>query len=647
VTSRPSTSRERKTSTRTVSRPSPRSKGRELDLETLIGLPQFLFPKLSWRRDRLAYFWDGTGRIELYDRSIDRDDARQVSHGEVPRSIRWHPIWDRTDQSLVFHRDLGGDERFDLFRIDRETSEVRQLTERPADSYPMEFSPDNRWILVRSNMAGKNGRAQANLWRVPAEGGNAEQLTDYASPVSFVGFGTVTWSPDGRRIAYGANESDDPRNQDVYVCGADGSNPRQVYRGRLGSQDSAAAWHPDGRRLAFSSDQSGRYRPGILDLESGAIQWLGDDRRDEVPEEFSPDGRSLLTQVLDGVRIVPRIYSLATGRGQNLETTRGFVFDPEFASDGRSVLTWFMSPTRRGEYARLRVGRPPETVVPAEYGTVNRARFVNPRTVRYPTFDGRRVEALLYVPKDAGARRLPALIEVHGGPTGQFARFFDAETQSIVSRGFVVLQPNIRGSTGYGAEFQNLNRNDWGGGDLRDVVAGARYLKSLPYVDPKRLGIWGGSFGGFMTYLATVKEPDLWQAACAWVGVTDLEQMYGESREHYQYFLREEMGDPVKNRDLWRDRSAIHFADRLKTKLLILHGINDPRCPIDQASRYRDRLLELGRREGEDFEYVVLEDEGHGSADREQRLRSVRRLTGFFEKTLGKPADSGGSGSQI
>jgi dipeptidyl aminopeptidase/acylaminoacyl peptidase len=614
-------------------------KGR-FDLETLVRLPSLLYPKLSWARDRLAYFWDGTGRLELYVRSTDVDDVRQVSHGEVPRSLRWRPTWDRTDRSLVFIRDVGGDERYDLFRIGLDSAEVRQLTDRPADSYPSEFSPDNRWILFRSNMAGKGGRAQSNLWRVGSDGGTPEQLTDYASPVSGFGFGTSSWSPNGRQIAYSANETDDPRNQDVYVCDADGSNARRVFRGRIGSADGVAAWHPDGRRLLILSDASGRNRPGVLDLEKETVQWYGDGRRDEIAGEFSPDGSSLLTILLDGVRVVPRSYSLTTLRGSDLRMDGGVVMDAEFAPDGRSVLAWYQSPIRRGEFARLSSHRPPQTLLPAEYGSLDRSRLVNPRTVHYKTFDGRQIEALLYVPKHPKRRNQPALIEVHGGPTGQFFRYFDYGSQYFASRGFVVLEPNIRGSTGYGAEFQDLNRKDWGGGDLRDVVAGARYLAKLPYVDPKRLGIWGGSFGGFMTYLATVKEPDLWRAACAWVGVTDLELLYKESREHYKYYFHEQMGDPEKDRDLWRDRSAVHFADRLRAKLLIVHGTNDPRCPIDQARVYRDRLIALGRREGRDFEYHELGEEGHGSADIEQKLRSTRIMSDFFERTLASPDES-------
>ena len=182
--------------------------------------------------------------------------------------------------------------------------------------------------------------------------------------------------------------------------------------------------------------------------------------------------------------------------------------------------------------------------------------------------------------------------------------------------------------------FRDAALKDWGGADLEDVAAGAEYLASLPYVDPDRLVVFGGSYGGFMTFIAATKKPDLWRAAVAWVGISDLHRMWDESKEHFRYFLREQMGDPEKDRDLWRDRSAIEFADQLSAKLLMVHGVNDPRCPVSQSRMFRDRLLTLGKREGDDFEYVELADEGHGSADIQQKIRTFTILTDYLERVL-------------
>ena len=146
--------------------------------------------------------------------------------------------------------------------------------------------------------------------------------------------------------------------------------------------------------------------------------------------------------------------------------------------------------------------------------------------------------------------------------------------------------------------------------------------------------VFGGSYGGYMTLIAATKKPELWRAAVSWVGISDLHLMWEESKEHFRYFLREQMGDPEQDRALWRDRSAIEFADRLQAKLLIVHGVNDPRCPISQSRLFRDRLLALGKREGQDFEYVELTDEGHGSADIQQRIRTFTTLADYLERTL-------------
>jgi dipeptidyl aminopeptidase/acylaminoacyl peptidase len=274
-------------------------------------------------------------------------------------------------------------------------------------------------------------------------------------------------------------------------------------------------------------------------------------------------------------------------------------------------------------------------LLPAEYGTIDRALFVEAKHVWYPTFDGRKIPALLYTPRGiAAGERLPALVHVHGGPTWQWFRGFDPFAQFLVDRGLVVIEPNIRGSTGYGVDFRDAAIKDWGGADLEDVAGAAEYLKTLPYVDPERLVVFGGSYGGFMSFIAATKKPDLWRAAVAWIGISDLHKLYDKSMEHFKYYFREQMGDPEKDRALWRDRSAIEFADKLQAKLLMVHGVNDPRCPVEQSQIFRDRLLALGRKEGEDFEYVELGDEGHGSTDIAQKIRTFNILADYLERVL-------------
>lgn len=179
-----------------------------------------------------------------------------------------------------------------------------------------------------------------------------------------------------------------------------------------------------------------------------------------------------------------------------------------------------------------------------------------------------------------------------------------------------------------------MNLNDWAGGDLEDVAAGVTYLKSLGIVDPERVVVFGGSYGGYMTFMAVVKKPNLWKAGIAWIGITDLHRLYDNSMEHFKYYLRMLMGDPQENAELWKDRSAINFVENLKAKLLILHGVNDPRCPVEQSRIFRDRMLELGYKENDDFEYIEFADVGHASSDIEQKTATYKLILDFLDRTI-------------
>ena len=306
-----------------------------------------------------------------------------------------------------------------------------------------------------------------------------------------------------------------------------------------------------------------------------------------------------------------------------------------FQVDARLLVIYSTDTTRPSMVAYDLATDTHETLLPAEYGSLDPSVFVGGEHVYYQSFDGLAIPAILDRPPEvAEGARLPAIVHVHGGPTAQFFRGFDPFAQFLVDKGFVVLEPNIRGSTGYGVGFRDAALKDWGGADLEDVAAGAEYLKGVPYVDPDRIVVFGGSYGGYMTFMAVTKKPDLWRAGVAWVGITDLKRMYDTSMEHFKYFLREQMGDPEQHAALWADRSAINFADRLRARLLMVHGANDPRCPVEQSRIFRDRLLELGREEGADFEYVELSDEGHGSNDIEQKIRTFRILADYLYRVL-------------
>ena len=351
-----------------------------------------------------------------------------------------------------------------------------------------------------------------------------------------------------------------------------------MFSVREGSRESLADWHPDGKRLAVSSDSGGTSRPGILDLDTGEVRWLGKEGIDEFASEFSGDGAWLLAIRNEDSSLKPILYKVESGEARELALPPGLAMGGGFVLGDEKLLVQHSAANRRPELLLYDLASDTyETLLSAEYGWIDPKLFVADEYVKYPSFDGQAVPAILYKPQGAGesSEKLPAIIHVHGGPTGQFFRGFDLYAQFLVASGFVVLEPNVRGSTGYGVTWRDCNIKDWGGGDLEDVAAGAEYLKTLPYVDPERIGVFGGSYGGFMSFIAVVKKPDLFKVGVPWIGITDLHKLYEEDMEHFRYYFRQQMGDPEPDHALWRDRSAIEFADQLKAKLLILHGTND------------------------------------------------------------------------
>ena len=596
-------------------------------LEDIMHLPSVYFPTVSNDGKRLAFYWDATGQMELYVIDLPDSAPQQISKGNVPKALRAGFIWSQDDQRIVFAKDVGGNEQHDLYSMDVASGEVTQLTNTPtAQDYAVEFSPDNAWISMLSNRDG-----QLNLYKLKSDVKAAVQLTEFANPVS-----GGHWSPDGTQLTITANEAKDLRNADVYVVAADGSNCQRVLRVNEGSKDRPVAWLPDGQRLAITSDASGVNRPGILDLQSETVTWLGTEGVDESAVAVSENGKMLATLRNQDAAISVVIHDLDAGTETILGGESGLAIWPEFALNDTTLVMAKASATRHRELLTIELATEQESILtPVDYGPVDTSAFVGSKHIRYQSSDGVSIPAVLYspnnLPKNAKA---PAMVIVHGGPTSQFFRSFDPFVQVLVDRGYVVLQPNVRGSTGYGVEFRDMNLNDWGGGDLEDVAAGVDYLKSLGTVDPDRVTVFGGSYGGYMTFMAVVKKPNLWKAGIAWIGITDLHRLYDKSMEHFKYYLRMLMGDPQENADLWKDRSAINFVENLKAKLLILHGVNDPRCPVEQSRIFRDRMLELDYKEKDDFEYIEFADVGHASSDIEQKTATYKLIVDFLDRMV-------------
>jgi dipeptidyl aminopeptidase/acylaminoacyl peptidase len=263
------------------------------------------------------------------------------------------------------------------------------------------------------------------------------------------------------------------------------------------------------------------------------------------------------------------------------------------------------------------------------------------QVVTYRSFDGTPISAIVTMPfnlKRDGSN--PGIVIPHGGPTGQAQDGFSRDATALASRGYVVIQPNFRGSTGYGQVFQKANFKDLGGGDLKDTVAAKQFLVATGFVDAKKVGITGGSYGGFMTLMALGRTPGEFAAGVQLFGIINWRTMYRDEDAQLQAYQATLMGTPDSDPKVYDASSPLTYIQAVKAPLLQLQGENDIRVPRGQAQEVADAL----KAKGNTVETVFYPAEGHGFYKRENQIDSLRRTVEWFDKYLkgasapGKPA---------
>ncbi|UPV76544.1 prolyl oligopeptidase family serine peptidase (plasmid) [Halorussus limi] len=598
-------------------------------LEELAGLPSFHHPTASPDGGEVALYYDVSGRNELHFVDTGTGEMRQVSDGEVPRNARWYLKWSADGERIFYHDDEGGDEQNDVCAIDRD-GETEPVVELDGQTVLSDVGEDGETLLVASTESG-----QMNLYHHDLAFGETTQITDYERAT-----GSGILSPDCERVAYTTNESDEFANVDVYVANADGSDPRNLDVGETGAEARAADWGPDGDRLLVGDNAENFERCGVYDLDADSVTWFGDLDADEEPVTFLPGGDRFLAKRTRNAAVVPVVYDVETGEGRELDLPEGVA---AVSKSGRTnpvvdddrILVIHTTPDSRPELLVYDLETDEyETLVEAEYGEFDPDRFADAEYFTFESHDGLDIGALLY---DSGERPSPLVVNPHGGPRHSDKLSWDLYTQFLVSRGYSVLQVNYRGSTGRGREFVERLYDDWGGGEQDDVAEATRQLAAEDWVDEDRIVVFGGSYGGYSAYWQMVRYPELYAAGIAWIGVTDLEDMYENTMPHYRTELMEKyLGTPAENPDLYRERSPIEYVENLDAPLLMVHGVNDSRVPVSQARLFRDALLDEGFEQDEDgiFEYVELGEEGHASSDIDQKIRLFRTLDDFLGRRL-------------
>ena len=315
------------------------------------------------------------------------------------------------------------------------------------------------------------------------------------------------------------------------------------------------------------------------------------------------------------------------------EGLTGFSGNPTpFSPDGKKLLMSHQSSRRPGDLWSYTIATAkPIQLTHSANPSVVASSLPQSQLVHYKSFDGTMISAFVWLPFNLKRDGMnPAIVLPHGGPTGQTVDFFNRQAAALATHGYICIAPNVRGSTGYGMEFQKANYQDLGGGDLQDEVFAAKFLVATGYVDAKKIGITGGSYGGFMTLMALGRTPDIWAAGVELFGIIDWKTMLQHSDPMLQQYERSLLGDPIKDRAAYEAASPITYFKDVKAPLLVLQGDNDPRVPKEEA----EQVVDLLKRAGKTVDAHYYPNEGHGFEKRENQIDAIKRTIGWFDKYL-------------
>lgn len=470
----------------------------------------------------------------------------------------------------------------DSYVYDVAAGSLKMVAENRGIGSLTDISRDGRRALLTRVAS----RGDSNVFLIDLASGTETLLTPHEPPGNFSG---AKFSPDGRSVYLLSDKDRDRIALGRVRIGDDGApGPIAVVAGRDDAELQGFEIAEDGRTAAALWNVGGRSALSFLDLATGKLA-AGPDLPAEIAGglEFSRDGRLLALA--------------ASGSARPLDI-------------------WVLDRSNK----RFR------QVTQSPHPGVALDSLVRPELVRFTAQDGLELSGWLYRPRGAASGGAPLVLSFHGGPEGQERPAFNATYQALLSRGIGVFAPNVRGSSGFGKRFVNLDNGVLRADGVRDIKAAADYAVRSGIAAPGRIGIMGGSYGGYMVMAGLTEYPDLFAAGANLFGVVNFETFFEHTEPWMAAISTVEYGDPKTETDLLRRLSPIHAIDRVTAPTIVLHGANDTNVPVVEA----EQVVESLKRRGVPVEYVLFPDEGHGFRKTPNRIRSAVSIVRWFETHL-------------
>ncbi len=524
---------------------------------------------------------------------------------------------------IAFSKDRGGDERAQIFLMSAEGSQIRQATDDPKAIFQFGgWSRDGKMFAYSSN---QRDQRFFDVFVYDVATGQAKKVYERDESNAARGF-----SPHGRSLLI--ERSNTNLDSDLFLLDLSTDQVKHLtpHKGEAGWSE--MSWLPDSSGFYVLTDLDSDFTNlAFIDVKKGELKIA--DRRNWDFEELgvSQDGKWMAYGLnVEGYSEL-HLKNLATGEEwKRPGLPKGIISALQFSRDGK-YLVFTLNGSRIAQdvwMTEVESGRAWQ-VTRSSLGGIPPSTLVEPELIHYKTFDGREIPAFFYLPH--AARKdgtLPVIVSIHGGPEAQYRPTMNPVNQYFLSRGYAVLAPNVRGSTGYGKPYTHLDDVEKRLDAVRDAAFAAAWLKLSGYVNPKKIIAMGGSYGGYMTLASLTFHSEIWAAGVDIVGVANFHSFLKNTGAWRVRFRAAEYGDPERDAKLLSEISPLNHADKIRAPLFVIAGANDPRVPKTES----DQIVDAVRKKNGVVEYLLFPDEGHGLVKLPNRIRGYSRLADFLDK---------------
>jgi dipeptidyl aminopeptidase/acylaminoacyl peptidase len=577
---------------------------------------------------RILFSSDASGVRNVHAVPVAGGPAQALtgSTSDTTSAVSFFPRDDR----FLYTRDQGGNELNHLYVREKDGSE-RDLT--PGARLKAQFqgwSHDLAAFYVSTN---ERDPRYFDLYRYDA--GSYERTLVYQDEVGYF-LGAI--SPDGKWLAF--TKPNSTADSDLYLWNADSKQLKLLSKHTGLASYSPEDFDAASAHLYYLTNDGGEFtRVRRYELASGRHEDVESADWDVAYTSFSHDGRYRVTGVNADARTQIRLHDTQTGRLVPLpKLPEGDITSLSVSRSGRRLAFYVNGDRQPSNLWVWTIGEgEPRRLTDTLNPEIDPLDLVEAEVVRFPARDGLSIPNVLFKPQQAASGKLPALVWVHGGPGGQTRRGYSAFIQYLVNHGYAVLGINNRGSSGYGKTFYTADDGKHGREPLWDCVDAKNWLKTQPWVDASRIGIIGGSYGGYMTLAALTLQPEEFAVGVDLFGISNWVRTLESIPswwEAQRLALYQEIGDPVKDREKLLAVSPLFHADKVRRPLMVLQGANDPRVIKPES----DDIVAAVRKNGVPVEYVVFADEGHGFTKKKNQIDGYGQVLAFLERHLGDRA---------